>query len=187
MRHAGKRQRDVSAAEKIQPGLRQNRLDKNLQRAAADQPGIVTGLVVQVERHLARLLAADHFFGSGPHFGFHAAAADCADDRAVLAHQHPRAFKAGNRAVHVDDGRQRPALSRAPHSHDFFEYVHIYPQGTTNAAGVRGRTWGLCLAGLAMFLFGLFTDDRPVLFPYILVYRGRARAIEAVGPIPLRP
>ena len=64
----------------IQHRLRQNRLDENLQRAAANQAGIVRGVVIQVERHLARLLRFDHFFGRGPHFRLDAAAADRARD-----------------------------------------------------------------------------------------------------------
>ena len=111
----------VPAAKNVENRLRKNRLDKNLQRAAADQSGVVFRFVVQVERHLPRLLDLHHFLCRRPYVRFHAAAADCPGDRAIFAHQHPRAFIARNRAIGVDDGRERASLARSPHPHDLFE------------------------------------------------------------------
>src|SRR5580658_9974714 len=54
VRDAGQGYGDMSGAENIKHWLRQNRFHKNFQGAAADEAGIETGLVVQVEGHLTR-------------------------------------------------------------------------------------------------------------------------------------
>ena len=113
--------RNVATAENVEDRLRQDRLDKNFQRAAANQAVIVVGFVIQAEGHLARRFRLHHFLRRRPHFRFHASAADRPGNRAVLAHQHPRALIARDRAVGVDDGGQSPAPSGAPELDDFFK------------------------------------------------------------------
>src|SRR5690348_8967134 len=66
----------VTSAEDIEHRLGKNRLDKDFQRAAADEAGIVSRVVIQVERHFAWLFAADDFFGRGPDVCLDTAAAD---------------------------------------------------------------------------------------------------------------
>ena len=58
------------------------------ERAAADQAGIVLGIVVQVESQSARLFFFHHLARRLPDLGFHAAAANRPGDGAVIAHQH---------------------------------------------------------------------------------------------------
>src|SRR5579859_531103 len=116
--------RNVAAAKKISDRLRKNRFDENFERAAADQAVVEAGFVVQIEDHFARRFAFHHFARRGPDVGFHAAAANRADDSAVFAHEHARAFKAGNGAVGVDNRGEGSALPRAPHADDFFKDVH---------------------------------------------------------------
>ncbi len=48
--------RDVSRTEDVEQRRRQHGLDEDLQRAAADQAGIVLGIVVQIEGERTRLL-----------------------------------------------------------------------------------------------------------------------------------
>src|SRR5437660_6805158 len=44
---------DVAAAEDIDDGLGENRLNKNFDRAAADESVVVGGFVVEIEDHFA--------------------------------------------------------------------------------------------------------------------------------------
>src|SRR6266481_3396161 len=71
---------------------------------------------------------------------FHRAAADSADQRAVFADEHTRAFVAGDGAVGVHDGGQRAALPSAPHLHDFFKQVHVAFRNLRYAAEARVST-----------------------------------------------
>ena len=128
------RHRDVPAAKQVHDGLRQNRLDKNLQGAAADQAVVIARLVVEIENHLARCFVLHHFFRRRPHFRFHAAAANRSGNRAVLAHQHSRAFIARDRAIGVHDGGEGPAPPGPPHLDDFFKQVHVLPQPSAYGA-----------------------------------------------------
>ena len=125
MRDVGYRGRNMPATENVQHRLRQNRLHENLQRAAADQAGVVLGVVIQIEGHFARLFGDDHFFRCGPDFGFYAASADGPHDGTIVAHQHARAFVARDRAVGVDDRRERASLAGLAHPYYFFKYVHF--------------------------------------------------------------
>ena len=115
---------NVPATEQIQHRLRQDRFDKDFDGAAADQAVVIGGFIVEVEDHLAGCLVVHHFLCGGPNFGLDAASADGARQGAVFAHQHPRTLVAGDRAVGVHDGGERPALARSAHFHNFFEKVH---------------------------------------------------------------
>ena len=115
---------DVPGAKDVEQRRRQHRLDEDLQRAAAHQAGIVLGIVVEIEGQRARLLFFHHLARRLPHFGFHAAAADGAGNRAVIAHQHLRRLERRNRAANVGDGRDRTPPSLAAQLHDLFVDVH---------------------------------------------------------------
>ena len=75
---------------------------------------------------LARRFLLHHFFRCRPHIRLHAASANRSLRRAVFPHQHPRTLKARDRSVRMHDRRQRAALPRSPHPHDFFKQVHAY-------------------------------------------------------------
>jgi len=98
----GVRQRDgnVPSAENVQHGLRQDRLDKNLKRAAANQAVVVVGLVVQAESHLARRFGLHHFL-RGARLRLRRILRQSSRNRAVFANEHPRALIARNRAIRV--------------------------------------------------------------------------------------
>jgi hypothetical protein len=74
------------------------------------------------------------FFCRGPDFGFDAAAADGSGDRAIFAHQHARAFVAGDGAVGVDNGGQGGAPAGTAQLDDFFEEVQVFPQSSAYGA-----------------------------------------------------
>ncbi len=82
------------------------------------------GIVIQVEGQSSWTLGLHHFARRLPDFSFYAAAADRANDRSVVAHQHLRRLERGNRATHVDDGRQRPAPPCLAQSHDLLVQIH---------------------------------------------------------------
>ena len=121
MRRLGQGHRDVSSAKNIQRRLRQDGLDENLERAPANQPIVVAGLVVQVKGHLARRFAFQHVFRRRPDFRFDAPAADGSQDGSIFLDQHPRAFKARNGAIRMYDGRHHAALAFAAQAYDFLE------------------------------------------------------------------
>src|SRR4029077_1629363 len=121
---------DVAGTEDVDSGLRKNGLDENFHRAAADQSIVVAGFVVEIENHFARRFLLHYFLGRGPDVGFDAAAANGADQRAVFADEHARAFVAGDRAVGVHDGGEGAALAGSPHLHDFFKEDHAFPYFT---------------------------------------------------------
>ncbi len=58
----------------------QDWLHKDLERSSADEASVVLWIMIQVERQGPRLLRFHHFVRRLPHFGFHATAADGADD-----------------------------------------------------------------------------------------------------------
>src|SRR5713101_4858838 len=122
------RHRNVPTPKEVEKRLRQNRLNKNLQRAAADQSVVVARFIVEMEDHLARCFLLHHFLRRRPDLGLDAPAADCSSDRAILAHQHPRTLIARDRTVSVNDGSERRTLPRPPHLHDLFKQVHVWPQ-----------------------------------------------------------
>ena len=115
---------DVSRAEDVQQRRRQYRLDEHVERAAADQAGVVLGIVVEVEGEGTRLFRFHYFARRLPDLGFDAAAADGADDRSVIAHQHLRGLEGGNRAAHVGDGGDGAAASFAAKLDDLLVDVH---------------------------------------------------------------
>src|SRR5207244_11395287 len=95
--------RNVAAPEKIRDRLRENWLDENFERAAANEAIVKTGFVVQIEDHFARRFAFHHFASGGPDVGLDAAAANRANDSAVFADEHAGTLKAGTGAVGVDN------------------------------------------------------------------------------------
>ena len=86
-RHFAQAQCDVPAAEDVQPGGWNHRLDKNFQRPAANQSGIVAGIVVQIERQGTGFFFVHHLAGGLPEFSFDASASDCAQCRTIVTHQ----------------------------------------------------------------------------------------------------
>ena len=147
MRRLRHRHRDVPAAKQINYRLRQNRLDENFQRPAANQSVVVARFIIQVEDHLSRCFLLHHFFRGCPDFGLYASAPDGSRHRAVFVHQHPRTLITRNRAVRVHDGSQRAALPSAPHLYDFFKQVHRLPPlsayGEPFALSMRVTFWTL--------------------------------------------
>jgi len=117
----------MAAAEEVDDWLGQDGLDKNFQRAAANEAVVVAGFIVEVEDHLAGRFHLHDVFGGGPDFGFDAASANGSGDGAVFADEHAGAFVAGDRAVGMHDGGEGRALPGTPHLHDFFEQVHALP------------------------------------------------------------
>ena len=93
--------------------MRQNGFDKNIQRASADQAGIVLGILIQIEGERARLFAGHDFARGLPHLGLNTAAADGAGNGAVVAHQHFRALERRDGTAHVDDGGHGSLVARA--------------------------------------------------------------------------
>src|SRR5579864_4864168 len=127
---------DVAAAEEIDDGLREDRLDENLDGAAADQSIVVAGFVVEIENHFARRFFLHDFFGRSPNIGFDAAATDGADQGTIFANEHARTFVTGDGAVGVHDGGEGAALPGSPHFYDLFKKVHGDQQFTLR------RAWG---------------------------------------------
>ena len=82
----------------------QYRLDINFQRAAADQAGIKLRVLIEIEGQSARPLGFHYLLRRLPDFGFHATAADGAENGAIVAHQHLGRLKRRNGAAHIDDG-----------------------------------------------------------------------------------
>ena len=114
----------MPGAEDVEQGGGKNRLDENFQRPAADQAGIVLGIVVQVEGQRARLFFFHHFARGLPDFGLDAAAADGARDRAVVAHQHLGRLERRNRAANGGDGRHGATAAFAAKLYDLFVNIH---------------------------------------------------------------
>ncbi len=114
----------MPGAENVEQRRRQHGLDKDFQRAAADQAGIVLGIVVQVEGQRARLLFFHHLAGCLPDLGFDAAAADGAGDGTVVAHQHLRGLEGWNRAANIGNGGNSAAASVPAQLHDLLVNVH---------------------------------------------------------------
>ena len=112
-RHLVQVEGHVTGAEDVEQRGRKHGLDEDFERAAAYQSGVVLGIVVQVEGERARLLFFHDFARRLPDLGLDAAAADGADDRAVIAHEHLRGLERGNRSAHVGDGGDSAATSFA--------------------------------------------------------------------------
>ena len=102
----------------------QYRLDINFQRAAADQAGIKLRVLIEIEGQRARPLGFHYLLRRLPDFGFHATAADGAENGAIVAHQHLGRLKRRNGAAHIDDCGQRPSPAFAAQTHDLFENIH---------------------------------------------------------------
>src|SRR5664279_447285 len=83
----------VTGPENVEQRRWEHWLDEHVERAAANQSGVVLGIVVQVEGKRARLLFFHDLAGSLPDFRLDAASTDGADDGAVVAHQHFRGLE----------------------------------------------------------------------------------------------
>ena len=114
----------MPGAKNIQRGDGQQRLDKNFECPAADQAGVILGIVVEVEVECLRLLGLHDLAAGFPDLGLNAAPADGAHDRAIIAHQHLGRLERGDGAAHVDDGRQRTATPFPAQSGYLFIDVH---------------------------------------------------------------
>jgi len=119
----------VAAPKNVQHRLRKNGFNEDFQRASADQSVVVVGFVVEAERHFARGFGLHYFLRRRPDFGFDAPSANGSRDRAILTHQHARTLIARNRAIGVDDSRQRPALSFTAELDHFFKEIHREASG----------------------------------------------------------
>jgi len=80
--------RDVTCAENIKYCLREDWLDEDVERATANQPCIVLGVLIEIEGKCARFLLLHDFASRLPNVGFNAAAPDRAKNRAVIPDQH---------------------------------------------------------------------------------------------------
>ena len=109
---------DVARAEDVEQRHGQHRLDEDFQRAAADQAGVVLGVLVEVEGQRARLFLRDDLARGLPDFGLHAAAADGPGDGAVVADEHLGALERGDRAARVHNGGHGAAAALALQLHD---------------------------------------------------------------------
>src|SRR5260370_177558 len=76
---------DVTAAEEIDDGLRENRLDENFHPSPAEQAVVIGGLVVEIKNNCARRFFLHHFFTGRPDVGFDPAATHGADQRTIFA------------------------------------------------------------------------------------------------------
>src|ERR1700685_1569227 len=72
-------QRHMACAEEIKRGWRQYRLDKNFERASADQAGIEFRILIKIEAESARLFRFHNLARGLPDVSFDAAATDGAD------------------------------------------------------------------------------------------------------------
>ena len=115
---------DVAGAKDVEQRGWKHRLDEDFQRAAADQAGVVLGIVVEVEGERARLLLFHHFTRNLPNLGFHAAAADGAHNGAIIAHQHLRGLERRDGTANVGDGGDGAAASLAAKLNDLLVDVH---------------------------------------------------------------
>src|ERR1039458_8271907 len=156
----------MACAENIKLCWRQNRLHKNLQRSAAHQAGIVLGILIQIERQGPRPLRFHHFARCLPHFGLNAAAADGADDRAVVPYQHLRGLERGNRAAGIDDGRYRATPSFFSQADDFLVQIHVDDYGSASG---QGQTWELATSRASQS--GPKNQKPRIITPGLLVFR----------------
>ena len=114
----------MACAEQVKQCWWQYGFDENVQRAAANQAGIVLGILIEVESQGTRLLRLHHVAGSLPDLGFDAAAADRSYDRAVVAHQHLGRFERRNRAAHVDNSGDSSPAAFLAQLYNFLVNVH---------------------------------------------------------------
>ena len=69
------------------------------------------GILIQIKVQGARPFRFHYFARRLPHLGLDAAAADRANNRSIVAHQHLGGLERRNGSAHIDDGRHRPAPS----------------------------------------------------------------------------
>ena len=140
----------MTCAKNIQIRWRQDRLHKNLQRTAADEASVILRILIQIKAQGARLLRFHHFARCLPHLGFHAAATNGSNNRAIVPHQHFCGLERRNRPSHVHDGRHCPAAPVFAQAHNLLVQVHSTDYGGQNREGQtlteRGSDKGLDLA-----------------------------------------
>ena len=115
---------DVASAEEEGFGLGDDGFDEDLQLAAADEAGIVRGVVRERELEALGFFGGDDVAGGVPNVGLDAAAADGAGERSVLADQHLGAFVTGDGSVDFDDGGEGALLAETAEANDLLEEVH---------------------------------------------------------------
>ena len=111
-------------AENVKGRRRQNRLNKDVQRAAANQASVILRILVQVKSQRAGPFTFHHFTRSLPDLGFDASAADGTYDRSIVAHQHLRRLKRRDRSANIDNGCHRATASFFAQTDDLFIDVH---------------------------------------------------------------
>ena len=116
--------RDVAGAKDERAGHGQDRLDEDIQLAAADQAVVVGRILPQIEAEMPGLFRLDHLARGVPHFGFHASAADGADHGTIFAHQQLGALVAGDGSAHLDDGGDGALLAELAEAQDFLVDIH---------------------------------------------------------------
>lgn len=126
LRHMVEAIRHVACAEDVKQRRRLNGFNENFQCPATDQPGIVFGILIEIEGQCSRLLALHHFAGCLPDLGLDASATDRPDNRPIIAHQHLGRTERRNRSAYVDNGRHRAAASLASQFDDFLVEVHRF-------------------------------------------------------------
>ncbi len=141
---------DVAGAKDVEQRHGQHGLDEDFERAAANQAGVVFGILIEIEREGARLFACDDFARGLPDFGLDAAAADGAGDGAVVADEHFGALEGGDGAARVHDGGHSAAAALALQLHDLLIDIHLLRLlDWTRSKSIRGDRVGIEQAGHA--------------------------------------
>src|SRR5262249_41113649 len=109
VREAREMEADVAGADDVQLGRRLDRLDVDVHLSAADQPGLLREVVVELVVDELRPPAADRLARLAKRVVLVAAAADRADDPAVAEHEHlgPDPLRCGTGGRHDRDQRRR--------------------------------------------------------------------------------
>ena len=114
----------MTCTKYIKHCLRQYGLDENIEGATANQSRVVLRVLVEIESQGARLLPLHHFAGGLPDVGFDAAAADRAEDGAVIADEHLCRLVRGDGAADIHDGGDGTSAAFAAQLDDLLVNVH---------------------------------------------------------------
>src|SRR5580698_1154865 len=125
----------MTSAENIKIGGRQDRLDENLQRPSTDQAGVVLRILIQIKGQCAWPLRFHDIARRLPDLSLNAAAADGANNRAIVPHQHLGGLERRYRPADVNNGRYRPAASVFSQTDDFLVQVHAHDYGSRSREG----------------------------------------------------
>ena len=124
LRRLGGEAADMTGAEEVGDRRRADHFDEDVEAAAAHHAEIHARVLVQIEGDHSRPAGGERLLGLADHRALAGAAADGADDRAVLAHQHLRRLVGRNRAGRVDDDRQGATAPRVALAYQFLVDVH---------------------------------------------------------------